>query len=458
MVKLLSILFISSITSAAATFQVAFPTGAPVGVVEVSGGYVVASSQDGVCTLRKLDLSGSTLWTSTLAFTGGDAEDMALLSDGGFLLAGYSVPSMVRAGRVVRTDSQGQQVWASTISFPDSAHALGCAQSSTGMIAVCGTAYSSAIPDGEGFLSTFTSGGTPAGTSVWNPDTGHSALVSVAAQPDGGYSLCGISHGDIFSWAMRTASDRSVLWTRSWMEGFTYSQPARCIAGDSYGMVMCGTASIDNWYTGGYADLLGAGGDTDWHVLYMPTTDMALHAYSIDDIDTGGFCVTGSTMGRPILIRTDASGNQVWRVEMQAGYAGREISYCSDGGFIIAARTYDSDSTWVFKTDGNGFIDLTGIEGDECAADFSQLSITAFPNPCSGPFSALLSGARSDATLEILDLAGRTILRQELDGIVDGSRIVQLDLSGDAPGIYFMRVSSGEASSTGRLVLVAPGR
>jgi hypothetical protein len=105
----------------------------------------------------------------------------------------------------------------------------------------------------------------------------------------------------------------------------------------------------------------------------------------------------------------------------------------------------------------------------ESAQAFGQVSVEtpaaprfallgAFPNPtiASDRLSVRYSLAtREQATLEVVDVQGRTVWRRTLPAVEPGNQSILIDSSTRlSPGIYFLRLEQGGNTATRRLVIV----
>jgi len=91
---------------------------------------------------------------------------------------------------------------------------------------------------------------------------------------------------------------------------------------------------------------------------------------------------------------------------------------------------------------------LTPTSGEDAPAA-SALRLAVSPNPTRGAAVAAIAGTEPGATLTVFDALGRRLHAQRLAG--DGRLALPADLP---PGVYVVRLSSGDAVRTTRLVVV----
>ena len=89
-----------------------------------------------------------------------------------------------------------------------------------------------------------------------------------------------------------------------------------------------------------------------------------------------------------------------------------------------------------------------GIEGTQGSTVLGIVS----SNPVTSSASVVLSGNGS-VSLGVYDLSGR-LMSSPITTTLTGSRAMNLDMSALAPGMYFMRVSQGNETSTTRLMVI----
>lgn len=97
------------------------------------------------------------------------------------------------------------------------------------------------------------------------------------------------------------------------------------------------------------------------------------------------------------------------------------------------------------------------LDGDAEALTFnaeilSDEKISLYPNPTQGILNVLISGAGHQALdLILLDSYGRIVLRE--DKLNATNNTIQLDLSGQAHGMYFLRIVANQQSFTRKIIL-----
>ena len=77
-----------------------------------------------------------------------------------------------------------------------------------------------------------------------------------------------------------------------------------------------------------------------------------------------------------------------------------------------------------------------------------QSTINVYPNPSNGVFSVNVPTAKA-YTLEVTDLTGRVIRKES----IKGSNLAQLDLSGNAKGVYMLKITSEGAAAIQKLII-----
>ncbi|MCK8480885.1 T9SS type A sorting domain-containing protein [Psychroserpens algicola] len=106
---------------------------------------------------------------------------------------------------------------------------------------------------------------------------------------------------------------------------------------------------------------------------------------------------------------------------------------------VVSSLVYrPSDNILLVGTHGNGMYqsDLTTLGVDESA--ITDKNVALYPNPSHGPVTIDYSGTQSLKSITVLDMSGKIISRQVVDGI-DSS--IQLDLNELSSGVYFVNIT-----------------
>ncbi len=105
---------------------------------------------------------------------------------------------------------------------------------------------------------------------------------------------------------------------------------------------------------------LSASGGIQWQKTYG--TSSWEEAYSVLEADSGGYLIVGESGGGIAAMKLDKYGNIEWQKRYWGAYLGyaasSSVQQTSDGGFVIAGRTWLGPSTdyWVLKLAANGEI------------------------------------------------------------------------------------------------------
>ena len=340
------------------------------------GGYIIAGMTDSYGAgehdvwLIKTDESGDTLWTKTFGGSEGDAGGcVQQTSDGGYVVVGYT--RSYSAGDydvwLIKTDESGDTLWTKTFGGSDSDVGNSVQQTSDGGYIIAGiTEFYGA---GEPFwwnqdvwlIKTDESGNT-----LWTKTFGGSGEdwgISVQQTTDGGYIITGRMESYLTApedvWLIKTDVLGDTLWTK------TYGG-----SGDD------GGSSVQQTTDGGYiiaggTESYGAGNSDVWLIktdalgdtLWTKTFGGNGKEYggSVQQTSDGGYIIEGSTESYGAgnsdvwLIKTDASGDEVWTKTFGGSDwdGGGSVQQTFDGGYIVTGYTYsygqgDSD-VWLIR-------------------------------------------------------------------------------------------------------------
>jgi hypothetical protein len=303
------------------------------------------------------------------------ASSVQQTSDGGYIVAGYTASFGASSWDIflIKTDANGNIQWAKTYGGTDEDRAHSVQQTSDGGHIVAGVTFSF----GTGYSDAFLVKTDANGNIVWAKTYGGTYsdyAYSVQQTSDGGYIVAGVtlSFGtggpDIF--LIKTDANGNIVWAKTyrgtgWNEAYSVQQTS------DGGYIVAG----GKWSFGaGYDALLvktDANGNIQWAKTYGGT-DYDI-AFSVQQTSDGGYIVEGVTLslgaggGDVFLIKTDADGNIIWAKT----YGGTDLDWAfsvqqtSDGGYTVAGYT-DSfgagyGDIFLIKTDANGNIGSCSI-------------------------------------------------------------------------------------------------
>ncbi len=162
------------------------------------GGYIVAGSSEIIGTgfdiwVLKLNGEGAVDWQKTY---GGSADDYASsiqqTSDGGYILAGYTVTIQDETALVMKLDSGGNVLWGKTYDGPGDEYASSVQQTADGGYIVTGTIYPGSHGNTLGDLWVLKMRND--GTVDWQKTyggSGNDSASSIQQTSDGGYIVAG---------------------------------------------------------------------------------------------------------------------------------------------------------------------------------------------------------------------------------------------------------------------------
>ncbi len=330
-------------------------------VATSDGGYVAAghaSTGDGDVGnnkgetdiwVTKLDENGNLVWENNYGGTEDDrANEIIQLSDGGFLVAGYSFSSDgdVTSNNgledfwVIRLDQSGSLVWKSSLGGSGADIAESVIETSDGGFIVAGYTYSSDDDiggDNNGGADFWIVKMNQNGDDVWERNFGgtdNEFGESVREAADGGFVIVGSalsSDGDVGNnsgeedmWVIKVSNDGDLEWESN------FGGSAEDRANELF------ITSDDEIYISGFSE--SADGDVG----------------------------NNSGLSDFWVVKLDNSGDLIW----ENNYGGtdqdiaRSIDQTTDGGFVITGRSSSSDGDvgsnegnwdyWILKIDDEG--------------------------------------------------------------------------------------------------------
>jgi acyl CoA:acetate/3-ketoacid CoA transferase alpha subunit len=350
------------------------------------GGYIVlgrtrsfgADSAD--ILLIKTDANGNIQWAKTYGGTNWDeARSVQQTSDGGYIVAGYT--NSFGAGSwdlfLIKTDANGNIIWAKTYGGTYTDYARSVQQTSDGGYIVLGRTRSFGADSADILLIKTDANGNIQWAKTYG-GIDDDAAFSVQQTSDGGYIVAGYtwSFGESIwnIFLIKTNGSGDVEWAKTYeVRDYDWAYSVQQTSDGGY--IVAGKTYY--FLAGGWDIFLiktDESGDVEWAKTYGGGSDD--NAYSVQQTSGGGYIVAGETYSFGagyydiFLIKTDANGNIIWAKTY--GGTGDDRAYSlqqiSGGGYILAGLTNSFgagyNDIFLINTDANGEIGSCGIVGN----------------------------------------------------------------------------------------------
>lgn len=145
------------------------------------------------------------------------------------------------------------------------------------------------------------------------------------------------------------------------------------------------------------------------------------------------------------LVASDDGGENWYDIQGDIPGNPKDLVFCAEDNFLYAATTYDG----TYRTP----VDISGTEGPSTGA-VSGLGVSLSANPVIGSASFSFSApAGGTVRLDVFDTSGR-LVETLADGEVEGgTHSGMMDLSSVPPGVFFLRLTTGEGTVAERFTL-----
>lgn len=311
------------------------------------------------------------MWTRTFGGTNIDvAYAVEETNDEGYIIAGYTRSYGTASGRnlwLFKTDKAGNLLWNQTFGGNSDDEGAAVKQTPDGGYIAAG--YMTSSGSGKDVYIVKTDSG---GNHIWSRTYGGTSdeeAYAVEVLPDGGYIVgCTTSSfgaGSRDGWLIRLDASGNSLWTKTL--GGLSTDGIRGLQRTSDNCFI-----ITGWTASDGAGILGNAWlvktDSLGNILFNKNFggSDADRGLSVQQTSDGGYILTGYTASTGAglddlyLIRTDASGNQLW-IKTFGGTGrdyGNAVKQTADGGFLVAGYTLSygagGDDLWIVKTDSAG--------------------------------------------------------------------------------------------------------
>jgi hypothetical protein len=313
-----------------------------------------------------------TLWTHTYGGIAEDCgESMQQTSDGGYIMTGatYSFGAGEADVLLVKIDSQGGRTWQRTFGGSDNDWGYSVQQTSDGGFIISGETNSFGSGQSDVYLIKTDAIGnlvwdrTFGGSAYW--ETGY----CVRQTADEGYiitgrTLYGSGTGPVL--LIKVDANGNQTWTHTYsisMPGLYYAD-GQCVQQTSDGgyIILGGTDGSGSYIMAMYLIKTTSNGSLSWQRTYGDI-DYSW-GYNVQQTRDGGYILVGYS-GFPsthtYLVKTDANGNQIWQntlVSIAFNNYGYSIKQTADGGYLIAGGegpfSVGGWEVYLVKTDLSG--------------------------------------------------------------------------------------------------------
>ncbi len=306
--------------------------------------------------LIKTDASGNEVWNKTFGgFEEDSARSVQQTIEGGYIIAGKTSFYGADDAWLIKTDASGNEVWNKTFGGSDHDKSYSVQQTSDQGYIIVGYTLSNGGIESDADIWLIKT--DELGNEIWNNSFGGSYwdFGNVVQQTiDGGYIIAGKKgqasylQGD--AWVIKTDESGNEVWNRT----FTgpYYDEAHSVQQTSDGGYIIACEKGEQLGAEGNAWLIkiDATGDEVWNKTFGSacTVGFGGEAYSVQQTINGGYIIAASSYpagkygsSRNVwLIKTDASGNEIWNETFSGPCEGDASSYSvnqtRDGGYIVA--------------------------------------------------------------------------------------------------------------------------
>lgn len=316
--------------------------------------------------LMRLDQTGNVIWNFAYGeFRSEQGYDVSVLPDGFLLVGTHSAVSNANGeGLIVRTDLNGQVIWARGLSGPMDESLYSCAVLPSGDFVVCGQTNSFGAGNVDAWLARISASGNLMWTRTFG-GAGIEAGFGIELTREGDLLMAGYTNSFGAGGYNGFLAKFDTLGAFKW--GKSYGGPGGEL---SYRPLV---SRQGGYLLTGYSSAFGVGGqdgyairtDTAGNVIWARAYGTAAMDRVFDSADgpVSGFYLSGETTtstfgaGDHMILRIDANGNLIWANHYgtpvdETGYGTSCLT--PDGGLALACWDDNAEDAVVLKIDSTG--------------------------------------------------------------------------------------------------------
>jgi Secretion system C-terminal sorting domain len=411
------------------------------------GGFIVAGSN--YADLIKTDSDGNELWSQSYEGEGqgGGGQWAQQTADGGYIITGRT-PTIGAGSDVwlMKTDSDGNMVWQQLFGGIGDDYSKSVQQTTDGGYFITGWTYSF----GAGARDVWLIKTDSDGNEVWSQtfggtdsDIGYSGQQTA----DGGYIITGntlsFGAGHFDMWLIKTDSNGDEVWSRTF-GGTSYECGSSVQQTTDGGYIITGYAGVADT-----DDVLLIKTDSDGNEVWNQTFggDGQDSGGSVQQTSDGGYIITGRTISFGAgsedvwLIKTDSNGNEVWNQTFGGTVSdwGESVQQTDDGGYIIVGWTesFGAGHTdiWLIRVAADG----TGVDEDLISTPTDYSLDDIYPNPFNPTATLSISlPTASELRVSVFNTVGQEVAIVADGQYTQGHHQLTFDATGLSSGIYFV--------------------
>jgi len=309
----------------------------------LTGGTCSYGAGDDDAWLVKTDSDGNEIWNKTFGGTKGDgAHSVQQTSDGGYIIAGYTTSYSVGSADfwLVKIDCNRNEQWNKTFGGTDWDWACTVQHTSDGGYILEGYTESYGAGSWDFWLVKTDSNGN----EMWNKTfggTGEDRKSCARQTTDDGYIIAGYTEsygagqGDF--WLVKTDSNGNEQWNKTF-GGIGWDVANSVQQTSDGGYIIAGWT---NSYGAGHCDIwlvkTDSNGNEMWNKTFGGTNGD--EADSVQQTSDGGYIIAGYLWPHGAVVKTDSDGNEMWNKTF-GNYANRDhilsVQQTADGDYILA--------------------------------------------------------------------------------------------------------------------------